>query len=83
MRLECNVTLYPPSSLFTTLKTAIQSIENITNNNFVELYEPIAIEGHYIMYFANITNIIHTESILSTFYNINCLTFNERNTVLK
>ena len=59
VRLECNVTLYPPSSLFTTLKTAIQSIENITNNNFVELYEPIAIEGHYIMYFAHITN-IHT-----------------------
>ena len=51
VRLECNVTLYPSSSLFTTLKTAIQSIENITINTIVELYEPIAIEGHYVIYF--------------------------------
>ena len=57
VRLECNVTLYPPSSLFTTLKGAIQSLENITTNDIVELYEPIAIEGHYIICFANITNI--------------------------
>ena len=47
-RLECNVTLYPPSSLFTTLKTAIQSIENITTSNIVELFGPITIEGHHI-----------------------------------
>ena len=51
VRLECNVTLYPPSSLFTTLKTTIQSIENITTNNIVELFEPIAIEGHYVINF--------------------------------